>query len=183
MSRTKRNATNFTDRYGFAVTASLYRLHIPGRTSIDVRVYLSEQSVWMIEDLDRPIGDPKRFAMLENLHPHTVFAPINRDRVLIEPNRKGEDCEGNMGRTMLDQLGELEQMALMARAELRRVELLTCRVLGCQPGNGDELSDAAFELAYNQQSAEKTLAIYERAMDRMEQTAKFHKLGDGGQQI
>lgn len=180
MSRTKNNPTGFTDRYGFVVVAGLYRVHIPGRSSLDVRVYLSDQSVWMLEDLDRPIGDPKRFCMLDNLHPHTDFAPINRERVLIERNAKGEDCEGCVSRSMIDQLGELEQMALMARAELRRVELLTCRVLGCQPGNGDELSDAAFELAYNQQSAEKTIEIYERFMDRMEETAKFHR-HDGGQ--
>jgi hypothetical protein len=151
------------DTYGFDLERGFYKLRQPGETEHRiVNLFKNEFGVWTVERTEEPIGSPVRFTPLSCVHPHSCWIKLNYDLVPAEPGKGGYEKP-----SLLDQLGKLEQIAHAARAELRRVELLTCQAMGVAINDGTEAAEAAFDLAWNMATAETVYTSYTKHLERL----------------
>ena len=163
------------DRYGFPIVrGSIYRITHPGEAiPVDVRLFQNVSGTWLCEDLGKKIGLDRRIFALDAVHPHSQWVRLNEDREEIEPDRDGYDCNGDCGRSVLDQLCDVESIKYVAKAELRRAELLACQAMGCTPGDGSQAAEAAFELVYNDGDAPTCFRAYIEEMKRLDRVSEM----------
>jgi hypothetical protein len=141
------------DRYGKPIeTGCLYRLEQAGLPLKTVRVYYTEQDILMTEDIARGPGEANRFRSVSNIMPDVTWAQVDQDGVLVEPpvDRTVPSVE--------DQLGEIEQRALLIRAEIHRLWHLACQAVGVRPHDGSQLADECFKMVFNSQTSIEQVA-------------------------
>jgi hypothetical protein len=154
----------FVDRYSLPLARGRYRIMEPKRKdSVDGFIYRTEQGIWMVEDLAADIGSTKRFRMVSAYPTGTEFVRLDFDGVEMEPSRGGYEMP-----SLLDELARLEQQAFACKAEQRRIEHMACQLLGCSVGDCSQVSEAAFDLAFNAKSAESVIKARDNYYDSLE---------------
>ncbi len=151
------------DRYNQPIERGTYRITSPGFKPYIGFIYFSDQSVWIVENREQHIGSTKRFRTLVSIPHKTEFVRLNTEGEEMEPARDGYERTA-----LIDELSKLEQLAFAAKAELRRVELLACQLMGCESGDCSQISEAAFDLAFNSKSAESVLKTFHEYCNRVE---------------